>query len=110
MDNGLIAGIIGGVGGVLGGAVGTYFSIKNTSGPRERAFMIQIAIVAWIVITAFVLGLLALPRPFNFLLWVPYAIFLPLAILWSNRRQDRIRATEATASTKGSKPADDASV
>jgi hypothetical protein len=90
-----VGGIIGGGLGVLGGAIGTYFSIKNTSGPLERAFMIRISVVTWFLVTAFVCGLLALPRPFNFLLWVPYGIALPLGILWCNRRQNRIRAEEA---------------
>jgi hypothetical protein len=30
--------------GVLGGVIGTYFSVKNTSGPREQAFMIRVSI------------------------------------------------------------------
>jgi hypothetical protein len=102
MDVGLIGGIIGGAVGLLGGAIGTYASIKNTAGPRERAFMIQVAIVTWIVVIAFVFGLLALPKPFNFLLWVPYGIFLPLGILWSNRRWCRIRAEESTTSANES--------
>ena len=97
MDPGLIGGIIGGGLGVLGGAIGTYFSIKNTAGPRERAFMIRVAFVTWVLVTAFVCGLFALPRPFNFLLWVPYGIALPLTILWCNRRQGRIRAEEAVS-------------
>ena len=42
MNAGILAGIIFSVSlGVLGGAIGTYFSIKNTSGPRERAFMVR---------------------------------------------------------------------
>jgi hypothetical protein len=96
MDAGLIGAIIGGGIGLLGGVVGTYVSIKNTSGPRERVFMIRVAIVAWILITAFLIGLLTLPRPFNFLLWIPYAIALPLGIGWSNRRQRSIRAETAS--------------
>ena len=39
MNPGLIGGIAGGVIGIAGGLVGTYFSIKNTRGPRERAFV-----------------------------------------------------------------------
>jgi hypothetical protein len=100
MDEGVIGGIVGGVLGVSGGLVGTYFSIKNTAGPRERAFMIQVAGVTWVVITLFVIGLLVLPRPYNFLLWVPYAIALPLGILWCNRRQRAIRAEEAAVSRR----------
>jgi hypothetical protein len=83
--------------GLLGGVVGTYFSIKNTSGPRELAFAVRVAVVAWIGILAFLIGLLTLPRPFNFLLWVPYVIALPIAIMWSNRRQRNIRSQEATS-------------
>jgi hypothetical protein len=98
MAEGLVGGIIGALLGVLGGAVGTYFSVKNTCGPRERAFMIRVAIVAWVAITAFVAGLFALPHPLNLLLWLPYAIALPLGILWCNRRQRRIRAEEAASS------------
>jgi len=36
MNTGLIGGIIGGIIGVAGGIIGTYFSIKNTNGPKER--------------------------------------------------------------------------
>jgi len=97
MNLAIIGGIVGGILGVLGGVVGTYFSVKSTSGPRERAFMIQVSILLWVLVTAFVVGVLKLPRPFNFLLWVPYGIALPLAIVWCNRRQFRIRAEEVAS-------------
>lgn len=96
MNAGLVGAIIGGALGVAGGAIGTYFSIKNTAGPRERSFMIRVSTVGWIAVTAFLIGLLMLPRPFNFLLWVPYGIALPVGIIWCNRRQLRIRAEEAS--------------
>lgn len=99
MDAGLVGGIVGAVIGILGGAVGTFFSIKNT----ERRFMIWVAIVAWIAVSAFVAGLLLLPRPYNFLLWIPYAIALPLGILWCNRRQRLIRGEESAASGAGTR-------
>jgi Ca2+/Na+ antiporter len=104
MNPGLIGGLVGGGFGLLGGVIGTYASIKNTSGPRERAFMIRASIVGWIGVTMFLVGLMLLPRPFNFLLWLPYAIVLPLAILWCNRRQQAIRAEEAAASAAGPRP------
>jgi uncharacterized membrane protein YfcA len=102
VDVGLIAGLIGGAVGIAGGAIGTYFSIKNTAGPAERSFMIRMSVVAWIVVTAFLVGLFMLPKPFNWLLWVPYGIALPLGIRWSNRRQLEIRAEEASARASGS--------
>jgi len=81
--------------GIVGGAVGTYFSIKNTFGPRERAFMIRISIVTWIVVSIFVAALMLLPKPYNFLLWIPYGIALPLAIRSWNREQLEIRSQES---------------
>ena len=59
--------------------------------------MIRVSVMAWLVISAFVAGLLLLPRPLNFLLWIPYGIALPLAIRWCNARQLRIRSEEAAA-------------
>ncbi|HUP78675.1 MAG TPA: hypothetical protein VM260_08985 [Pirellula sp.] len=42
---GWVGGIFGGAIGILGGVIGTYFSIKNTKGTRERAFMISASIL-----------------------------------------------------------------
>ncbi len=102
MDVGLVGGIVGGVIGVAGGLVGTYFSIKNTAGPRERSFMIRVSAIAWLAITAFLAGLMLLPKPYNWLLWVPYAIALPLSIRSLNQRQRQIRAEEAASRASSS--------
>ena len=102
MDVGFVGGIIGGALGVAGGAVGTYFSIKNIGGPSERSFMIRVSVIAWVAITAFLAGVLLLPKPYNFILWVPYGIALPLGIRWCNRRQLQIRAQEAALKAPGS--------
>jgi low temperature requirement protein LtrA len=91
---GLVGGLIGGVLGILGAAVGTYFSIKRTLGPRERTFMVRVSVVAWLIISAFLAGMLLLPKPYNWLLWIPYGIGLPLSIVWLNRRQAQIRSAE----------------
>ena len=101
MNTGLIGGLAGGFLGLVGGAVGTYFSIKNTRGPRERSFMVKVSTIAWVAITAFLAGLLALPKPYNLLLWAPYGIALPLGIHWCNRRQMKIRAEESAAQITG---------
>ena len=100
MDPGMAGGIVGGGLGLAGGVVGTYFSIKNTSGPRERAFMIRASAVAWVAVTVFLAGLLLLPKPYNWLLWIPYGIALPLSIRSLNRRQQQIRAEEAALRNK----------
>ena len=95
MDPGVIGGIIGGVIGLAGGIVGTYFSIKKTFGPRERMFMVQVAAVAWVAVTAFIVGLFFIPQPYKWLLWIPYGFGLAFGIRWSNRRQSQIRAEES---------------
>lgn len=87
---GLIGGIAGSVIGVLGGAVGTYFSVRNTRGPLERAFLIRCAVVAWIAITIFLALMFLLPSPHRHYLWIPYAILLPVAIRYGNHRQREI--------------------
>jgi hypothetical protein len=99
---GLVGGIAGGVIGLLGGVVGTYFSIKNTAGPRERAFMIRASVLAWVVMTLFLAGLWLTPLAYRPLLWLPYMLALPVAIHAGNRRQEQIRREEtARASDLG---------
>ncbi len=94
MNWGLTGGIIGGVIGVAGGLLGTYFSIKNTNGPRERAFVIKSALLCWILVIVFLLGLYLIPLPYNQLLWIPYALLLGFGINRWNRAQNAIREEE----------------
>lgn len=98
MDAGLIGGVVGGFFGLLGGAIGTYFSIKNTNGPRERAFMIKASVITWIAVSVFLIMLLVIPMPYNYLVWIPYGILLPIGIYKINKTQadlrDRERLTE----------------
>lgn len=94
MDPGLLGGIIGGVLGVAGGAIGTYFSITNTNGPKERAYMIKASVVAWVAIGVFLVLLLTLPKPYGYLMWVVYGIALPLGIFKLNKKQAELRARE----------------
>ena len=94
MDVGLVGGIIGGIIGLTGGAVGTYASIKNTGGPRERQFMVRAAIVVWIGVTLFLVLLFVLPSPYRWLIWIPYGAALPLTIVLLNRKQQAIRSNE----------------
>lgn len=95
MHPGVIGGIIGGLAGLAGGIIGTYFSIKNTNGPRERAFMIKAGVVCWIAILLFLGLLFALPNPYRWFMWVPYGILLPLGIRYGNRKQQAIRREES---------------
>ncbi|RME96253.1 MAG: hypothetical protein D6766_01215 [Verrucomicrobia bacterium] len=95
----MISGIAGGFIGVAGGLIGTYFSIKNTNGPRERAFVVRSATVCWVAVLVFLGLLFALPHPYRWFLWVPYAILLAFGIVTVNRTQRRIREEESRNQT-----------
>jgi gas vesicle protein len=62
MNPGLIGGIIGSLVGIASGLVGTYFSIRNTNGPRERAFMVWSAVVCWFGVSVFLVVLFLPPQ------------------------------------------------
>jgi len=94
MNAGLIGGILGGVLGIAGGVIGTYFSIKNTNGPKERSFMIKTSIVFWIFAVVFITFLLVIRSPYKWFLWIPYGVFLPISIQFVNKRLSQIRKEE----------------
>ena len=97
INAGMIGGIIGSIVGLVGGVIGTWCSIQNTTGPRERRFMIKASMVAWLALTLFLACLLLLPSPYRWFAWIPYGIFLPLGINAINRNQQRIRQEEHEA-------------
>ena len=88
---GLIGGIAGVIIGVAGGIIGTYFSIKNTNGPKERSFMVKTSVIFWIVGIIFITLLLALPSPYKWFMWLPYSVLLPVGIIYINKRLQQIR-------------------
>src|SRR5262245_32992477 len=87
--------ILGSAIGVAGGVLGTYFSVRNTKGPRERSLMIRAAVACWLLVLAFAAGILLIPGWYRHLLVVPYVIVLVLGIRWCNREQARIRKEES---------------
>jgi hypothetical protein len=91
----MLGAIIGSAIGVLGGIIGTYFSIKSTRGPRERAFVVKASILAWVLVMGFLGAMLLLPSPLRYWLWPPYGVILPLGVLAWNRRQSKIRQEES---------------
>ena len=95
MNMGIIGGIVVSIIGLIGGIIGTYFSIKNTNGPQEKAFMIKITILGWIGIIVFLVLMSLLPSQYKFYLWIPYGIILPIVIIKGNKIQAKIRQEES---------------
>jgi uncharacterized membrane protein len=81
--------------GILGGAIGVYFSVKNTKGPRERAFVIRASILCLVGVVIFVVGMWLVPSPYKFGLIPVYVVALLLGMRQWNRRQAAIRAEES---------------
>jgi hypothetical protein len=92
---GWVGGVVGGGIGILGGLFGTYCSIKNTKGPRERAFVVRASIVCWLGVSIFVLGMWLVPTPYKYGLIPIYVVALLLTVRRWNRRQAALRAEES---------------
>ena len=73
---GWIGPIVGGGIGLLGGVIGTYFTVKNTRGPRERGFAIRASILCWVLVLLFVAGMALIPGWYKLLLVIPYLVGL----------------------------------
>ena len=89
------SGLIGALVGVLGGIIGTYFGIKNTKGPRERAFVVQASIACWVFVLGFMLGMSLLPGSYKLWLVPLYVGGLMFGIRTWNKKQAEIRAGES---------------
>tara|TARA_R110002111_G_C5962038_1_gene369563 strand:- start:88 stop:405 length:318 start_codon:yes stop_codon:yes gene_type:complete len=92
-------GLIGAVGGTLlgflGGVYGTWNSIQQTNGPRERAFVVKMSVLFWIVVSLFVVLVFVLPAPWNYYIWLPYGLWLTSTIRRCDLKQQAIREAES---------------
>lgn len=94
---GLIGAVGGSLLGVLGGVYGTWNGIKKTNGPRERAYVVKLSVLYWIVVPLFVVLVFVLPDPWNHFIWLPYGLWLSYTIRESSRKQQAIRDAEAAS-------------
>lgn len=99
---GLIGGIAGSVIGVLGGLFGTYRSVRNTTSPAERSFVIKAAIIMW----ALLLGLVGLPLVLSLTgifprwgYWPPFVLFFILLGPFIRKRTSARRRFESSMAT-----------
>lgn len=100
---GVVSGaVLGPILGLLGGVLGTWCGIRNTNSPRERRFMIRMAVLVWLLLSVLVglplvLTLAGLIPTWAY--WSCFAVFfvilLPL-VFWANVRQRRIQLEEGT--------------
>jgi len=76
--------------GLIGAVLGIVFTFKK-SGQEEKKYLKLMIGILWIAGVLLVLGIVFLPRPYSFYLFVPYAAFVPVFIVNSGRRIKRLR-------------------
>lgn len=91
---GLIGGILGACIGITGAAIGIYFSIKNTNGPKEKAFMVKFGLIASILFAVLLAITFLAPPSYKWLIWLLIIILLVFTIRYGNKKQQEIRAKE----------------
>ncbi len=76
---------IGPVIGLAGGVFGTWNSLRKCTTQAQRRVMWKWTILMWAGIAIFLTAMLLLPKPWNWLVWVPYAPALIYSITRLNR-------------------------
>lgn len=87
---GIIGTIVGGACGIAGAGFGTYCSIKAARGPRERGFIIRLAVATWVYALLFLAGLWISSNPYRHALWLVYVPVTIAAIRWGNAKCQQI--------------------
>ena len=73
---------------ILGGVVATYYNVRNVSGPKERAFVIQVCTVSWLIVLSLLLFAYFLPSPHRFIVAGLYLVVCPMMVYrWTNKHQ-----------------------
>jgi Ca2+/Na+ antiporter len=92
---GLVGGLLGAAVGIAGGIVGTYYGIRNTNGPKEKSYMIKLALAGWVVLAGLItVSLLFIPAQYKSYYSLLYILVLFLAIKYGNKKQQEIRELE----------------
>ena len=94
---GLVGGLVGAGIGVAGALWGTLHSIGKAEGPRERTFVKRAAAWAWVICIVFVAGLLLIPKPWGWLMWIVYGPLMVWGIRAMNAGQVRARLADESA-------------
>jgi len=94
MHPGYIGAIIGVTVGVIGGLIGSYYSIKNTKGSLEKAFIKKFVLLFWISGVIYLVLLIYTPIPYNFLVMTCFFIIFPFIIRYVNNKLKKLQVIE----------------
>lgn len=73
---------------LLGGAIASYYNIRNSRGPKERAFVTKACVIAWAVILSMLVAVYLLPAPWRYAAAAGYFIVCPILVYkWATTHQ-----------------------
>jgi hypothetical protein len=73
---------------LVGGGVATYLNIRNSRGPKEKAFVTRACTVAWAVILSMLAAVYLLPPPWRYIAAGGYFIVCPILVYkWATTHQ-----------------------
>ena len=94
---GIVGGSLGGLVGVAGAIYGVRASLKQCKSSAERQLVIIFSLALTAAIGLMLAGLFLIPKPYNWLVWIPYPFLLTGSILFVNRRMAALRGAQPTA-------------
>ncbi len=95
----LIGAVIGSFIGIACGVIGSYFCIKNTKGPAQRSFSIKFVVIAWLLISLYLVLAFTIPVEYKPYMQIVYVFLLITAIVWGNRQLRAIHNSEQKETT-----------
>lgn len=63
---------------LAGGTVGTAYAVSQGRTRRQRRFLSRVCALVWFEVAVFIVAVLKTPRPYSFLICLPYALIVPL--------------------------------
>lgn len=73
---------------LMGGAAASYLNVRNARGPKERAFVWRVCVVAWTVIVSMLLAVYFLPPPWRYFAAGGYFVVCPILVYrWATTHQ-----------------------
>jgi len=81
----------------VGGGWASWVNIRTARGPRERAFVIRICVVAWLLILSMLALMYLLESPFRYAVMLFYFFGMPVLIYRWSKTHQLIRLVEDRA-------------
>jgi hypothetical protein len=90
-ESAILYGVLGSFVGIVGSVFGVRATLKQCKTAAERRVVWQLTLGIGLLVAALLAGLFLIPRPFNWLVWIPYPFLLIGCIGYGNRKLAALR-------------------